>query len=217
MARNEPDTLAILKDHRVVIDQAISTRHGRIVNTAGDSVLAEFRSPIEAIECAGEIQSELAKRNSALSEHRRMDFRIGINLGDVMIDGGQIYGDGVNIAARLEGLADAGVICISGSVVDQVRGKVPYWFEDMGLQRVKNIPGRIHVYGVDLTEGSEARALARRRRRRMAVGGRRPWSLVLGWPYQPYRGCPPEPPSIRFPYHRKTSRFSVTALIALKW
>jgi len=180
MAGNEPGTLATLKAHRAVIDQAIATHHGRIVNTAGDSVLAEFRSPIETVECAVEIQKELARRNGALPEHRRMEFRIGINLGDVMVDGVQIYGDSVNIAARLEGLADAGAICVSGSVVDQVRGKVPYWFENMGLQRVKNIPERVRTYGLDFTEGSGAQALARRRRRYVAAAAAGLAALVLG-------------------------------------
>src|SRR5918996_543002 len=171
MAANEIATLATLKAHRAVIDQAIAARHGRIVGTAGDSVLAEFRSPVEAVECAAAVQKELGRRNAALPERQRMEFRIGINLGDVIVDGDQIYGDGVNVAARLEGLADAGAICVSSSVVEQVHGKVPYWFDDLGPQQVKNIPGRVRVYGVDYTEGSRERAVARRRRRHLTVTG----------------------------------------------
>src|SRR5919106_837113 len=128
---------------RVMAANAIAARHGRIVGTAGDSVLAEFRSPVEAVECAAAVQKELGRRNAALPERQRMEFRIGINLGDVIVDGDQIYGDGVNVAARLEGLADAGAICVSSSVVEQVHGKVPYWFDDLGPQQVKNIPGRV--------------------------------------------------------------------------
>lgn len=202
MAGNEPGTLATLKAHRAVIDQAIATHHGRIANTAGDSVLAEFRSPIEAVECAAQIQKELAQRNGALPEQRRMEFRIGINLGDVMVDGEQIYGDGVNIAARLEGLSDAGAICVSGSIVDQVRGKVPYWFEDTGLQRVKNIPERVRTYSMDLTEGRGAQVAARRRRRYIAaaglavlvLGGGLAGLLVSGWFSGPTKPTIPTPP-----------------------
>lgn len=171
MASNETGTLATLKAHRKVLDSEIAAHHGRIVGTAGDSVLAEFQSPVEAVECAVAIQRELGRRNTALPERERMEFRIGINLGDIIVDDNQIYGDGVNVAARLEGLADAGSICVSAGIVDHVRGKVPYWFDDMGWQRVKNIPEPVRVYSVDYAEGSRERKLARRRRRRLAAGG----------------------------------------------
>ena len=171
MASNEAGTLATLKAHRKLIDAEIAARHGRIVGTAGDSVLAEFQSPVEAAECAVAIQRELGKRNAALPERRRMEFRIGINLGDIIVDGEQIYGDGVNVAARLEGLADAGGICLSQGIVDHVGGKVPYWFDDMGRQRVKNIPEPVRVYSVDYDEGSWNRKVAHRRRRRFAAVG----------------------------------------------
>ena len=121
---------------------------GRFVGSAGDSVLAEFASPVEAVQCAVEIQNELETRNAQLPERRRMEFRIGINLGDVIVDGPQIYGDGVNVAARLEGLADAGGILVSASVFEQVRGKLPYHFENQGRQKVKNIPDKVSVFAV---------------------------------------------------------------------
>jgi len=155
MAANEEGTLRTLKSHRVTMDSYIAQHHGRIVGTAGDSVLAEFASPVEAVECAVEIQQELAERNSELPEHQQMDFRIGINLGDVIVDGPQIYGDGVNVAARLEGIADSGGICISGSILEQIKGKLPYHFQSQGRQKVKNIPERVAVYEVDFKGESQ--------------------------------------------------------------
>ncbi len=152
MAASEESTLRALKAHREFIDDRISEHRGRIVGSAGDSVLAEFASPVEAVHCALEIQNELASRNADLPVHRRMEFRIGINLGDVIVDGPQIYGDGVNVAARLEGLADAGGIFVSGSVFEQVKGKLPYHFENHGRQKVKNIPDKVLVFAV-LPEG----------------------------------------------------------------
>jgi formylglycine-generating enzyme required for sulfatase activity/class 3 adenylate cyclase len=148
MAANERGTLAVLKDYRQKIDERIAAHRGRIVGSAGDSVLAEFASPVEAVKCAIEIQEDLKSRNSRLADHKRMEFRIGINLGDVIIDGPQIYGDGVNVAARLEGLAEAGGVCMSGSVYDQVRSKLDCHFRNEGRQRVKNIPERIRVYSI---------------------------------------------------------------------
>jgi adenylate cyclase len=109
------------------------------VGTAGDSVLAEFASVIDAARCAVEIQRQLKVRNAELPAHRRMEFRIGINLGDVMVEGEQIYGDGVNVAARLQGLADAGGIFLSGTVYDQVENKLPLQSKYLGEQAVKNI------------------------------------------------------------------------------
>jgi adenylate cyclase len=128
---------ALILDHR-----------GRVVNAPGDALLAEFESVVDAVKSAAEIQRELAKRNAGLPTDRRMEYRIGINLGDVMVDGEAIYGDGVNIAARLESLADAGGICISGTVYDHVKNKLPLGYEYRGEQTVKNISGPVRVYRV---------------------------------------------------------------------
>ena len=145
-ADNEEETLRTLKAHRAVIDHLIARHEGRIFNTAGDSVLAEFSSAVEAVRCAIAIQEELRVRNAEMQENRRMDFRIGINVGDVLVDGNNLYGDGVNIAARLEHIATAGSICISGSVFALVKNRISYVFEDIGPQTVKNIPEPVSAY-----------------------------------------------------------------------
>ncbi len=148
MGEDEEATLHTLHAYREVTDTLIQQHRGRIVGTAGDSVLAEFASVVDAVRSAVEIQQQLKARNADLPAHRRMEFRIGINLGDVMVDGEQIYGDGVNIAARLEGLAEAGGICISGTVYDQVETKLTLPYEYLGAQVVKNITKPIPVYRV---------------------------------------------------------------------
>ena len=153
-AENEEDALRTLKAHRGVIDRLISRHEGRIFNTAGDSVLAEFGSAVEAVRCAITIQEELRVRNAQIDENRRMEFRIGINVGDVLVDGDNLYGDGVNIAARLESIATPGGICISGSVFALVKNKLSYSFEDIGLQTVKNIPEPVSTFR--LTSGPSA-------------------------------------------------------------
>src|ERR1700731_479718 len=123
MGEDEEATLRTLSSHRKLIDSLIEQHHGRFVNSAGASVLAEFASVGNPVQCAVEIQSTLKAENANLSPERRMEFRIGVNLGDVIVDGGQIYGDGVNVAARLESLADPGCICISHTVHDQIKKK----------------------------------------------------------------------------------------------
>jgi adenylate cyclase len=146
MGGDEEGTLETLSAHRAITDALIARHGGRICGTAGDSVLAEFASVYAAVDCAVAIQQDLARANLTLSEERRMWFRIGINVGDVMVKDGDIFGDGVNIAARLEGLATAGGICISRGVHDHVRWKLPYGFEDLGEQSVKNIAQPIRVF-----------------------------------------------------------------------
>jgi adenylate cyclase len=146
MGIDEEGTLATLSAHRAITDALIAHHGGRICGTAGDSVLAEFASVFAAVQCAVEIQRDLAETNRALTEERRMWFRIGINVGDVMVKDGDIFGDGVNIAARLEGLAEPGGICISRGVRDQIRRKLPYGFADLGEQSVKNIAQPIRVF-----------------------------------------------------------------------
>jgi class 3 adenylate cyclase/pimeloyl-ACP methyl ester carboxylesterase len=158
MSQDEAGTLAELKTHRSeLIEPMVAKYGGRIVKLMGDGILAEFSSVVAAVECAAEVQREMAQRNRGKSEARRMRLRIGIHLGDVITDADDIYGDGVNIAARLEALAEVGGICISGQVYDQVDGKLPLSFRALGAQTLKNIAKPVEVYGVDI---GEARAAA---------------------------------------------------------
>src|ERR1700737_1995463 len=154
MRQDEEATLRTLTSHRKLIDSQIEQHHGRFVNSAGDSVLAEFASVVEAVNCAVDIQTGLATENANLPPERRMEFRIGVNLGDVMVDGEQIYGDGVNVAARLESLADPGGICISRTVHENIRNKLPLNYEDLGEQSVKNIAEPVRVYRVLPEDGA---------------------------------------------------------------
>jgi adenylate cyclase len=140
------------------MDGLIRQHGGRIVDAVGDNLLAEFRSVVDAVACGVDIQRELEARNAQLSAGRRMPFRIGINLGDVIVEDDRIAGDGVNIAARLEALADPGGISISGTVLEQVEGKLPLKFRDEGEQRLKNIPRPVHVFRVELTPLSSTQA-----------------------------------------------------------
>lgn len=140
MGDDEEGTLRLLAAHRAVVDSIIGFHDGRVVNTAGDSVLAEFTSPVESVRAATEIQEALKTRNESLPAGGRMLFRIGVNLGDVMIQGDDLLGDGVNVAARLQALAEPGGICISGSIFDQIEGKLSLHFQDIGEQTLKNIP-----------------------------------------------------------------------------
>ena len=138
--------MATLSAFRLVTDGLISRHGGRICGTAGDSILAAFDSALAAVQCAVDIQNELARSNNDLEKDRRMQFRIGINVGDVMLKEGDIFGDGVNIAARLEGLAEPGGICISRGIYDHVMRRLPFQFEDLGEQSVKNIVQPVRVY-----------------------------------------------------------------------
>jgi adenylate cyclase len=158
MGENEEATLRTLSSHRKLIDSLIEQHHGRFVNSAGDSVLAEFASVVNAVQCAVDIQATLKAENANLPHERRMEFRIGVNLGDVMVDGEQIYGDGVNVAARLESLADPGGICISGKVHDEIRSKLALGYEDLDAQSVKNIAEPVRVFRVMLEGGTATRA-----------------------------------------------------------
>jgi adenylate cyclase len=157
MGDDEEATFRTLASHRKSIDALIEQHHGRLVNSAGDSVLAEFASVVNAIQCGIEIQRALKNENAVLPQARRMEFRIGINLGDVIVDGEQIYGDGVNVAARLQSLAEPGGICISGTVHEQVRDKLALLYEDAGEQAVKNIARPVRVWRVLLDGTAPAR------------------------------------------------------------
>ncbi len=150
MGADEARTLATLKEYREAIEGFIARHHGRVVSWSGDGLLAEFASVVEAVQCAAEVQRELKARNASRDEHLRMTFRIGINLGDVMADGDDIFGEGVNIAARLQQMASPGGILVSSPVYDQVRGKLSMGFAALGNQSVKNIAGEVAVYAVTL-------------------------------------------------------------------
>jgi adenylate cyclase len=140
MGVDEEGTLAALKAVRQeVTDPRIAEHRGRIVKTTGDGLLVEFASVVDAVRCAVDIQGGMAERNAGTSAERRIEFRVGINLGDIIVEDQDIFGDGVNIAARLEALAEPGGICVSRVVRDQVRDKVDFTFEDLGDQQVKNI------------------------------------------------------------------------------
>ena len=159
MAVNETGTLAALKAHRKeLVDPKIAEHGGRIVKLMGDGALVEFASAVDAVECAVAIQRGMVERNAGDPEDRRIVFRVGINLGDIIIDGDDIYGDGVNIAARLEALAEPGGICISRSTRDQIRDKLEFALEDLGDQTVKNIVRPVRVFRVAV--GASTRAIA---------------------------------------------------------
>ena len=164
MGDDEKATVETITAYRQVMTGLIERHRGRVVDAKGDNVLAEFSSVVDAIRCAVEIQKELAIRNADLPEHRRMAFRIGINLGDVIEKDDTIYGDGVNIAARLESLADGGGICISGSAFDQVGKKLPLGYEYLGEQSVKNIDKPIRVYKVRTEPEAEGKVIGERPR-----------------------------------------------------
>ena len=156
MGEDEEATIRTLTSYRQLMTTAIQVHRGRVVDSPGDNLLAEFSSVVDAVKCAAIIQTTLRMENADLPQNRRMEFRIGINLGDVMVEGERIYGDGVNIAARVEGLAEGGGICISGTVFDQVKGKVSINFEDLGPQQVKNIAEPIRAYRAVLGSGTES-------------------------------------------------------------
>src|SRR5215470_16622343 len=151
-------------DRREVIDPSIARHKGRIVKLTGDGFLAEFPSAVEAVRCMVEVQATLAARNFHQSPDEQMEFRIGINLGDVIIENDDIYGDGVNIAARLEAIAKPGGICISGKVYDEISGKIDLICEDVGPQQLKNIEQPVRVYHVVLPTNAEASSRPLKRR-----------------------------------------------------
>jgi TolB-like protein/class 3 adenylate cyclase len=161
MGVDEEGTLAALKAYRrELIDPKISEHRGRIVKTTGDGALVEFASAVDAVRCAMEIQRALADRNASIPEDRRIEFRIGINVGDIIIDEGDIYGDGVNIAARVEALASPGAICLSDNAYQQIKGKLALDVSDMGEQQLKNIPQPVRLYSIRLDGTSARPALA---------------------------------------------------------
>ena len=180
MGLDEEGTLARLKTLRAeVVDPAIATHHGRIFKTTGDGLLAEFPSVVAAVRCAAEVQIAMGSRSAGDAPGRRIVFRAGINLGDIIVDGDDIYGDGVNIAARIESICQPGGIAISSSAYEQVRDKIDYRFVDCGEHEVKNIARPVHVYGVDLSAHgvTAAGSAARKDTKKKRSWG---WSLAVG-------------------------------------
>ncbi len=175
MGEDELATVAVLKEYRQVIAEYINRYQGRVIDSPGDNLLAEFASVVNAVECALAVQEEIKNRNTEVPKERRMEFRIGVNLGDVIQDKERIYGDGVNIAARLEGLANAGEVWISSMAYDQVKSKISVGFEYQGRQKVKNIPDPIRVYRLLTDPDKSGSTIYRRKkddprhRKRMAV------------------------------------------------
>src|ERR1700674_3940303 len=168
-------TLAGLKAHRrELIDPKIAEYGGRIVKTTGDGLLLEFPSVVDAVRCAVDVQRGMAERNAGVPPEQRIDLRIGINVGDIIIDGEDIFGDGVNVAARLQTLAEPGGICVSRVVRDQVLDKLSFAFEDLGPQEVKNIARPVEAYRVDLGGGAlQTPSRGRKRWQRL--------TRALGW------------------------------------
>jgi TolB-like protein/Tfp pilus assembly protein PilF len=155
---DEEGTHARLQDHlSALVDPTITEHRGRVVKNTGDGLLAEFSSVVDAVRCAVEVQRGMAERNAEVPQERRIEFRIGINVGDIIIDRGDIFGDGVNVAARLEGLAEPGGICVSGRVLEDVQGKLDIAFEDIGEQQLKNIARPVQVYRVRSGSAAETR------------------------------------------------------------
>jgi len=148
MADDEVFTIKTIKEYRDIISRCIEQHNGRVVDSPGDNVLSEFASAVDAVQCAVEIQKQLKIENDRLVEDKRLEFRIGVNIGDVVQDEDRIYGDSVNIAARIEGLADPAGICVSRGAYDQIKKKLGFGFEYMGEHPVKNISEPVRVYKV---------------------------------------------------------------------
>jgi TolB-like protein/class 3 adenylate cyclase len=159
MGEEEEATVRTLTAYREVMSSHIEQHRGRVVDSTGDNLLAEFPSVVDAVQCAVEIQEDLKARNAELPERRRMAFRLGINLGDVIVEGERIYGDGVNIAARIQGLAAGGGVCLSRSAYEQVENKLPLTYEDLGGHEVKNIAKPVRAYRAELSREGESPGL----------------------------------------------------------
>src|SRR5579863_7579088 len=157
MGADEEGTLAQLKAIRkTLVDPTIASHRGRIVKTTGDGMLVEFASAVDAVRCAIEVQRGMAAQNATMPQVKRIEFRIGIHVGDIIVDDNDIFGDGVNIAARLEGIAEPGGVCISDDAQRQVRGKVDFAFEDMGPQNLKNIAEPMRAWRLRMNASSSA-------------------------------------------------------------
>jgi len=200
MATDEESTLKTLRVFRGIFSDLIDKHGGRIFNTAGDAILAEFDSAVEGVRCAISFQEELKARNGELPDDRKMNFRIGINIGDAMIDGDDLFGDGVNVPARLEGIADPGGICLSSSAFEQVKSKLSIGFKDMGPQKVKNIPHPVGAFQVmagpiSVNAGRPAIGTDAARWRLPAIIGA-VLSVVAGLGYWTWKGIPEDSVSL---------------------
>jgi len=174
MGDDEEATIRTLTEYRDAITALVDQHKGRVVDSPGDNVLAEFASVVDAVRCAVETQKQIAERNADLPENRRMLFRIGVNLGDIVDEGDRIYGDGVNIAARLESLAEAGGICLSGTAFDQVKGKLDVGYKYLGEQNVKNIKEPVRMYKMLLEPDDAGKIIGEKKSR----PGQRKWTIV---------------------------------------
>src|SRR5512136_2525562 len=163
MGEDEVGTIRTLNAYKEMMSGLIQQHRGRVVDAIGDNLMAEFASVVDAVECGVEIQQALRAKNALLPENRRMEFRIGINLGDVIEDGERIYGDGVNIAARLEGLAEAGGICISESAYQQIESKLPLRYNYLGEHEVKNIAKPVRVYKAQIESETSGKAISEKK------------------------------------------------------
>jgi class 3 adenylate cyclase len=172
MAKDEEQTLETFRGHKEIFEKLVSMHRGRIFNTAGDAILAEFGSAVEAVRCATDIQAALRTRNDQLPEDRQVKFRIGVNLGDVMVQGQDLLGDGVNVAARLQGAAEPGGICIAGSVYDQILNKLSLSFKPLGDMNYKNIPQPVRTFAIAGADGLGALPSPARRRQASPSPGR---------------------------------------------
>jgi len=177
MAEDEERTLQTFRAYKEVFEKLVQLHRGRVFNTAGDAILAEFSSAVEAVRCATEIQAALRTRNDQLPSERQVNFRIGVNLGDVMVQGADLLGDGVNVAARLQGVAEPGGICISGSVYDQVLNKLSLSFKPLGELNYKNLPQPVRTFAIARVAGLGV--LPSPARRRQLVNGLRLRHLVI--------------------------------------
>lgn len=180
MGKNEERTVHMLRGHREVFDALLKAHRGRIFNTAGDAILAEFPSAVEAVRCATEIQSALRTRNEHFPEEQRMWFRIGINLGDVIAQGSDLLGDGVNVAARIQTVAEPGGICISGSVYDQIQNKLTLRFKTMGEHNFKNIAQPIRTFSISESGNGPMPASGPASKAAGKQGWKMPMILALG-------------------------------------
>src|SRR6266851_4996588 len=161
MGENEERTIEILHGHREIFDEMLKVHRGRIFNTAGDAILAEFPSAVDAVRCATEIQAALCTRNDHLPPEQRMWFRIGVNLGDVIVQDGDLLGDGVNVAARIQTVAEPGGVCISGSVYDQIQNKLTLQIKQLGEKSFKNIALPVRTFSIIDNDGSQRATGAR--------------------------------------------------------
>jgi class 3 adenylate cyclase len=191
MGEDEEQTLRVFRGHKKVFESVVALHNGRIFNTAGDAILAEFPSAVEAVRCATDIQAALRTRNDQLAPNRQVRFRIGINLGDILIQGQDLMGDGVNVAARLQTAAEPGGVCISGTVHDQIRNKLSMSFHSMGEMNFKNIAQPVRTFSITEAEGSgplpsRPPALATGGKTRWIAGGVALLVVLLGggfWAY----------------------------------